>query len=184
MPNPIEYWACVPPLTEKPCDRNMKPLQRRIAECKGCPRLDIRILARNYTMTLTQKALRMATKAHKGQNRKFGEGEAYITHPIAVSDSVEGKDAKIVALLHDVVEDTPLTLEDLHKEFPLDIVWAVDMLTKRDCDSYAESVLRAKSNRLARRVKIADIKHNMSTLPEGHGLVDRYIDALNILEGK
>ncbi len=134
-------------------------------------------------MTQLRKAIKLATKAHKGQNRKFGEGEAYITHPEAVADAIEGKNAKAVAWLHDVVEDTDITLEDLYRQFEGHIVDAVACLTKREDEPYMDFVDRAMDNRLARRVKIADIKHNMSTLPEGHGLIDRYQKALAVLEG-
>ena len=134
-------------------------------------------------MTQLQKAIKLATKAHKGQNRKFGEGEAYITHPKAVADAVDGKDAKAVAWLHDVVEDTDITLDELYRDFEGHIVDAVECLTKREEELYMDFVDRAMNNKLARRVKIADIKHNMSTLPKGHGLITRYEKALKVLEG-
>ncbi len=133
-------------------------------------------------MTQLERARALATRAHRYQSRKFGSREPYITHPIAVSEAVHGRDAKAVAMLHDVVEDTPVTLDDLRKDFPEHIVEAVDCLTKRDEELYFDFVRRAKRNRLARRVKMADIKHNMSTLPEGHGLRERYEDALIVLK--
>ena len=132
-------------------------------------------------MRMLVTAVKIATSAHAGQNRKFGSGEAYITHPCAVADAVEGKDAKVVAMLHDVVEDTCWTLEDLRAHFSDRIVDAVDCLTKREGEPYMDFVERAKGNPLAKRVKVADIKHNMATVPEGHGLVARYEKALDSL---
>ncbi|MDF2572046.1 MAG: hypothetical protein K0R55_3650 [Sporomusa sp.] len=76
------------------------------------------------------KALLLATKAHAGQVDKAGK--PYLLHPIAVADMLKAEEEKIVALLHDVVEDTSLTLIDLRNEgFPDRIVEAVDAITKR-----------------------------------------------------
>ncbi|TCL74230.1 HD domain-containing protein [Hydrogenispora ethanolica] len=106
------------------------------------------------------EALNLAKAAHEGQFDKGGN--PYILHPIAVSEMVKTEDEKIVALLHDVVEDTSITLDDLRKRgFSPRIVDAVDAITKRDGVGYEEYIRRVSQNSLARNVKIADMTHNM-----------------------
>ena len=110
-------------------------------------------------MLLYQQALAIAKDAHKGQVDKAGVD--YIQHPLFVASLVEGELAKTVALLHDVVEDSDWTLEDLHKEgLPEEVVQAVGILTKKRNENYEEYILRVKQNPLARQVKLADLKHN------------------------
>jgi (p)ppGpp synthase/HD superfamily hydrolase len=135
---------------------------------------------------MLDKAIKIATDAHQGQTRWDPE-VPYITHPTAVADLVRGEDAKVVAMLHDVVEDTDVTLEDLIEEFPEHIVLAIDSMTHREDEGYAQYILRLSDNDLARRVKIADIKHNMSTLPNDNKTVtrvrrERYALALHVLQ--
>lgn len=113
-----------------------------------------------------EKALRVARRAHEGQKDKAGAD--YILHPLAVSGMVETDQEKIVALLHDVVEDSDITLLDLREMgFDDDVVEAVGLLTK-DGTGYDEYLARIKLNPLTRAVKIADLKHNMdlSRIPE------------------
>ena len=136
----------------------------------------------NKEFTMIERALCIAVDAHKRQTRKYS-GDPYIVHSIAVFQNVDGEDAKVVALLHDVVEDSDVTLESLLQIFPKRIVDAVDGVTRRDGESYGDFILRAKENELARIVKIADIEHNMSTLPGNHNLKDRYEKALRELKG-
>ena len=110
-------------------------------------------------MLLYQQALAIAKDAHKGQVDKAGVD--YIQHPLFVASLVEGELAKTVALLHDVVEDSDWTLEDLRKEgLPEEVVQAVGILTKKRNENYEEYILRVKQNPLARQVKLADLKHN------------------------
>ena len=110
-------------------------------------------------MLLYQQALAIAKDAHKGQVDKAGV--AYIQHPLFVASLVEGELAKTVALLHDVVEDSDWTLEDLRKEgLPEEVVQAVGILTKKRNENYEEYILRVKQNPLARQVKLADLQHN------------------------
>ena len=104
-------------------------------------------------------ALAIATEAHKGQFDKAGE--VYINHPIAVSKICNWIKAKTVALLHDVVEDTDITLEYLRLYFDDQIVEAVDLLTHRDNEDYQTYLTRIKRNELAKEVKKADLWHNM-----------------------
>ena len=110
-------------------------------------------------MLLSQQALAIAKDAHKGQVDKAGMN--YIQHPLFVASLVEGELAKTVALLHDVVEDSDWTLEDLRKEgLPEEVVQAVAILTKKRNENYEEYILRVKQNPLARQVKLADLQHN------------------------
>ena len=125
------------------------------------------ILLENITMTIFENpevaaAFHVAYHAHQGQKR--WDGTPYIEHPISVCKSVEGTDAKIVALLHDVVEDTDLTLDDL-SQFGEEIVGAIEAITKRDGEKYVEYLNRVAENRLATKVKLADIEHNLSDNP-------------------
>ncbi len=119
--------------------------------------------------TMVEKARAVATRAHAGQKR--WNGDPYITHPTRVAGSFYGlsevEDERVVALLHDVVEDTEITLDQLREfGFTEKQVEAIDSVTKRDKESYLDFVLRAKANSIGRRVKIADIKDNMSNLHE------------------
>ena len=92
-------------------------------------------------MATVEKALRIAAQAHEGQKEK--NGQPYIFHPLRVMGSVEGEDAKIVAVLHDVIEDTPVTDDDLRREgFSEAIVAAVLCVTHREDESYADHVIR------------------------------------------
>ena len=103
------------------------------------------------------KALVISMKAHKGQKDKAGK--KYIFHPIKVAMLSKGYKTKIVALLHDVIEDSEVTIEDLSKHFDEDIVLAVDCITKKGQD-YQEYLNIVKNNELARKVKIADLTHS------------------------
>lgn len=106
-----------------------------------------------------KKAYQIALDAH---NYKFDlSGSAYINHPLAVSNMVKGKKAKIVALLHDVLEDSDYTVADLKKFFSKDICDAVVALTREKDENYFKYINELRTNKLARKVKIADLKHNM-----------------------
>ncbi len=118
---------------------------------------------------MLQLAERVATDAHEGQLDKAGV--AYIYHPRTVSGYCESLPAKIVGWLHDVIEDTDVTMNDLRDmgfdEFLLE---ALDCVTKPKT-GYNENVYyaRIKANPLAKEVKLADLRHNsdMSRIPEG-----------------
>lgn len=109
---------------------------------------------------LLERADRIAEEAHAGQVDKAGE--AYVTHPRRVSAAVERKTEKIVALLHDVVEDSPdWTLDRLRTEgFGEDVIDAVDALTHREDEDYFDAIRRAGANPISRRVKLADLTDN------------------------
>lgn len=102
----------------------------------------------------------IALRAHKGKKDKAGR--AYILHPINVMRGVRGYKTKIVALLHDVVEDSNYTLEKLSKYFDEDIIVSLNLLTKKSGIDYKTYIRNIKLNKLARQVKIADLKHNMN----------------------
>jgi (p)ppGpp synthase/HD superfamily hydrolase len=154
---------------------------------------------------VVQAALMLATSAHQGQSRRGGL--PYITHPIAVANAVlQQRDGSrpfrdevrkwlvVTALLHDVVEDSSYTIGDIvnslkgpaHEDndplLVLNVICAVDMLTKKKGkQSYLDYILRIKRFYLASAVKIADIKHNLKTTPEGSQR-DKYLLALHILQ--
>jgi (p)ppGpp synthase/HD superfamily hydrolase len=104
-------------------------------------------------------AFKLAEQAHKGQKDKAGND--YIHHPIYVAEQMETDVEKAVAYLHDVVEDTHITLSDLQDMgFPKEIVDAVDAVTKRSGEAYDDYIKRVVQNPIAKKVKIADMKHN------------------------
>ena len=117
--------------------------------------------------------------AHEGQVDKCGE--PYHLHPFAVADMVEGEERKAVAYLHDVVEDTETTLEQLaDMGFSANIVEAVDAITRRDGEEYMDYITRVKVNPIATDVKVADLKHNMNPNRRGatRRMLERYASAL------
>lgn len=110
-------------------------------------------------MTPLEIAIQIAAKAHVGQTDK--QGAPYITHPLAVMSRVVGVNAKIVAVLHDVIEDTTTTAEDLSAAgLDSSLVKAVQCVTHSADEPYADYVVRCKSNPLARQVKLADLEEN------------------------
>ena len=110
-------------------------------------------------MTL-EKAIAIASKAHEMQLDKGGE--PYILHPLRVMMTMTSYEGKIVAMLHDVLEDTELTLDVLRaKGFSEKILDCLDLLTHRESDSYEAYIGKILENPLATQVKIADLKDNM-----------------------
>ena len=104
-------------------------------------------------------ALAIAKKAHAGQVDKAGVD--YIQHPLYVASQVKTEQEKTVALLHDVIEDSDVTVDDLLASgLSNEVVTAVQILTKKEGQSYQEYLEKVKSNNLARVVKLADLKHN------------------------
>ena len=109
---------------------------------------------------LYDRALRIAIRAHEGQQDK--SGREYVMHPIRVAERCKDTRAKIVALLHDTIEDTDVTIEYLRKEgFPEEIIDAVLSVTKQEGENYEDFVRRAARNAIGRQVKIADLEDNM-----------------------
>jgi len=128
----------------------------------------------------------LARAAHYGQTDKAGL--PYVTHPQRVAGSLEDSTAQIVALLHDTLEDTMLTEEDLRPVFGDEITDAVVAMTHLETESYMEYVHRLGANALARRVKLADLKDNMRRdrlpviRPEDEERLRRYEEAKAYLE--
>ena len=108
---------------------------------------------------MLELALFIATEAHKGQFDKAGVD--YIEHPIFVASQVDSEEEKAVALLHDVIEDSSVTAEELlNAGLPETVVTAVQILSKKKGQDYQTYLKTVKSNPLARAVKLADLKHN------------------------
>ncbi|QSQ19860.1 GTP pyrophosphokinase [Pyxidicoccus parkwayensis] len=111
-------------------------------------------------MPTVEDALALAVQAHRGQKDKAGQ--TYILHPLRVMMRLETDAERTVALLHDVVEDTPWTLEKLRAEgYPEEVLSALDALTRRDGETYEAFIERVRPHALARRVKLADLEDNM-----------------------
>lgn len=106
----------------------------------------------------TKKAINLMYKYHDGQLDK--SGLPYIFHPFSVAYDFEEEDLCIVALLHDIVEDTSCTFEELESMFSSEVVDAIRLMTHSDEDDYFSYIERLSDNRLASLVKISDLKHN------------------------
>lgn len=116
---------------------------------------------------MLSKALKVAVKAHSNQVDKGGN--PYIYHPAAVANMVESEEEKIVALLHDVVEDSSITLEVIESYgFSDRVLKALKVITKCKGEDYEDYINRVKQDPIACKVKIADLKHNMdlTRIPE------------------
>jgi (p)ppGpp synthase/HD superfamily hydrolase len=112
-------------------------------------------------MSTLEKAVEIAAAAHAGAVDKGGE--PYILHPLRLMRSMKSPDAKIVAVLHDVVEDTDWTIDRLREAgFSNTVLSAVEALTRREGETYEEFILRARRNPIAREVKRADLLDNMN----------------------
>lgn len=107
---------------------------------------------------LTIKAIKTAYNAHMGQCDQ--SGIPYIFHPFHLAEQMTDEVTACIALLHDVLEDTEMTLPELEAEFPSEVTDAVQLLTHDSSDDYLEYVRRLCKNPLARKVKIADLAHN------------------------
>lgn len=115
-------------------------------------------------MTTLERAIEIAVLAHKGARDKAGN--PYILHPLRVMMRVDSQTEKIVAILHDVIEDSQpphrWELDDLRREgFSEEVLTALDGVTRRADESYEEFVRRSAGNPVSRRVKIADLEDNM-----------------------
>jgi guanosine-3',5'-bis(diphosphate) 3'-pyrophosphohydrolase len=111
-------------------------------------------------MSTIEKAIEIAARAHAGQVDKAGA--PYIFHPLRLMLAVSGEHERMAAVLHDVVEDTPLTFNDLARErFPAAVIDAVRALTKQPGEKRIDAAHRAAANPIARKVKLADVGDNM-----------------------
>ena len=107
---------------------------------------------------LTNKAMKLAYKAHHEQVDY--NGVPYIFHPIHLAEQMADEYTCCVALLHDVVEDTDVTLDELYNEFPTEVVDAIRLMTHDDDTDYFDYVRAIKTNQIAKTVKLADLAHN------------------------
>ena len=125
-----------------------------------------------------ERAIQIAVEAHAGANHRGGK--PYILHPIGVMMRRETEDEKIVAILHDVVEDTEWTFEALRKEgFSETIIEALETVTKHSEDEdYDEFVQRSLKNEIGRKVKIADLRENLDVTRIGE-LNEKDIERIN-----
>lgn len=128
------------------------------------------------------EAITLAVSAHADQTDKAGQ--PYILHVLRVMLAQSDVEAMTVAALHDVVEDTDITVADLTQAgWSARIVTAVDALTRRDGEDYFDFALRAASNEVARPVKIADLRDNLrqSTDAGAQSRRERYLQALSLI---
>jgi len=107
----------------------------------------------------TKKALKLCFEAHKNQMDK--SGMPYVFHPFHLAEQMQTEETTVVALLHDLVEDTDYTIEDLTSMgFDKSITDAIALMTHADDVEYMNYVREIKNNPIARAVKLADLKHN------------------------
>lgn len=108
----------------------------------------------------TKAALDICYAAHQNQLDKGGM--PYVFHPYRVAEQMQTENEVTVALLHDVMEDSNVTADDLRaQKFPLDVILAVGVLTREQGTPYFKYIAKVRENELARKVKIADLKDNM-----------------------
>lgn len=136
---------------------------------------------------MTKKALKLCFKAHKRQKDK--SGMPYVFHPFHLAEQMVTEETTVVALLHDVVEDTRYTFRHLEKMgFEKPIIDALKLLTHNDGSEYMEYVARIKNNPIAKAVKLADLRHNsdLSRLDSvDNKAIERrqkYLEAIEYLE--
>jgi guanosine-3',5'-bis(diphosphate) 3'-pyrophosphohydrolase len=136
---------------------------------------------------MTKKALLLSFNAHKDQVDKGGL--PYVYHPFHLAEQMDTEEAVTVALLHDVVEDTDYTIEDIiAMGFPKSVTDALILMTHDDTIPYMDYVAKIKSNPIAKAVKLADLRHNSDTsrlnIIDEKVLrrVQKYYDAIMLLE--
>ena len=135
----------------------------------------------------TKKALKLCFEAHKDQRDK--SGLPYVFHPFHLAEQMETEETTVVALLHDVVEDTGYTLEDLAAmDFGETVIAALTLLTHDDSVDYMDYVRAIKENPVAKAVKMADLRHNsdlsrMDTVDDKIlARREKYLKAMALLE--
>lgn len=139
---------------------------------------------------MTIRAMNLAYAAHHGQMDK--SGMPYILHPVHLAEQMPDEVSCTVALLHDVVEDTAVTLAELERQFPPEVTGALALLTHAEGTDYFDYVRAIRQDPVAVRVKRADLAHNMDESRLAGGLTDsavierrrqKYRRALAILDG-
>jgi (p)ppGpp synthase/HD superfamily hydrolase len=136
---------------------------------------------------MTKKALKLCFDIHKEQVDK--SGLPYVFHPFHLAEQMETEDTTIVALLHDVVEDSDLTLDDLRQMgFGDTVIAALALLTHDPAVEYMDYVRAVKDNPIARAVKLADLRHNsdltrLDTVDEkALARREKYLQAMTLLK--
>jgi (p)ppGpp synthase/HD superfamily hydrolase len=136
---------------------------------------------------LTVEAMKLAYHAHHGQTDKAGI--PYIFHPYHLAEQMTDECSTCVALLHDVVEDTHITLDELKTTFPKEVTDAVALMTHQKNVPYLEYVKKIASNPIAKAVKLADIRHNSDStrIPNADDATllyyaEKYRRAIQVLE--
>lgn len=132
-----------------------------------------------------EDAIALAARAHQGQRYPSPEAEPYVFHPLRVMLSLRDPIDQMAGVLHDAVEDTDLELHDLEEAgYPTEVVAAIESLTHRSNESYEEYIERVSANKIARRVKVADLWENLANnrrhpaSPENRDRIARYERAL------
>lgn len=140
----------------------------------------------NSKKPLILKAFEFMYAKHQGQVDKTGA--PYYLHPLKVASFVSTEEAAIVALLHDTLEDTDTTKEEIAELFGNEVADRVELVTHQKADSYMEYVKKAGSDPITREVKLADLRHNMDltrfpviTEKEIKRLTEKYVPAYNYL---
>ena len=136
---------------------------------------------------LTNKAMKLAYRAHHGQIDY--NGIPYIFHPIHLAEQMKTEETVIVALLHDIIEDTDYKIEDLEKMgFPKSVTDAISLMTHKKSVPYMDYVAKIKQNPIAKAVKLADLRHNSDTSrldvidTKALKRVEKYKEAIEFLE--
>lgn len=112
-------------------------------------------------MNWLSEAIELANQAHYHQYARIS-GEPYILHPLTVMMKLSDPDERIVAVLHDVIEDSDYTLNDIAEHgFSKEILEALFAITKQKDEEYRDYIRRVIANKVARNVKLADLEHNM-----------------------
>ena len=133
----------------------------------------------------TKKAINIAYNAHMGQIDKFGI--PYIFHPMHLAEQMDTEEECIVAILHDVIEDTEITFNQLEEDFSGRVIEALKLLTHDKSVPYDDYIINLKDNPIAKKVKLADLKHNSDSSRLEHittkdiNRLEKYKNALNIL---
>ena len=142
-----------------------------------------------HISNMQEKALMVAMRAHEGKVDKAGA--PYVFHPIRVCEACRSEVEKVVALLHDVVEDSDISLDELGEMgFSSKVIDAVDSVSRRDGESYEDFIRRCSANDVGRAVKLHDLEDNMdiSRLEKLSGddirRLSKYHKAYMFLKGK
>ena len=139
------------------------------------------LLCKMLTTPLTIKAAKFAYEKHAGQFDK--QGMPYIIHPLEVASKLETEEEIVVALLHDTLEDTETTYDELVREFGESVAKNVEILTRKSDETYKDYIRRVSKTKLTKRVKIADLYNNTDKRrgPIPDSLKQRYEKAIKYL---